>query len=162
MNDKKAPPTEKLLAQIKQDFYTCTSSDKAFYEDRRMLLYALTWPAKWLDQRGLQMDAEQYEELLAQRLNAIVQHGDPKRYQRYFPRYLLKCLQDWFAHHGEELYEDLKHVRNQLYRIEALLEACASEKAKNIVTPMAQAHTILSHRRHRKHNKEDTRQLKLF
>ena len=158
----KAPPTEKLLAQIKQDFYTCKSSEKQFYADRRMLLYALTWPAKWLDRRGLWMDARQYEKLLGQRLKAIVHHGDPKRYQCYFPRYLLKCLQDWFAHHGDELYEELKHVRNQLYRIEVQLEECPSRRTEDIITPMAQAHAILSHQNSHKQKKEDTHQLKLF
>ena len=153
---------EKLLAQIKQNFYTCKSSEKAFYADRRMLIYALTWPAQWLDQRGLCMDARQYEELFGQRLKAIAEHGDPKRYQRYFPRYLLKCLQDWFAHHGEELYEELKHVRNHLHSIEALLQGCTSQRAEDIVTPMAQAHAILMSQRHRKNGKEDTRQLTLF
>ena len=104
----------------------------------RMLLYALTWPGKWLEQRGLPITAQRYEQLLAQRLKAIAQHGNPERYQRYFPRYLLKCLQDWFAHHGDELYEELKHVRNYLHSIEALLqEGCTSQRAEDIVTPMA-------------------------
>ena len=158
----KALPTEKLLAQIKQHFYICQSSEKQFYADRRILLYALTWPGKWLNQRGLQMDARQYEELLTQRLKANAQHGKPERYEHYFPAYLLKCLQDWFAHHGERLYEELKHVRNSLYRIEALLEAGTSQQSKDIVTPMAQAHAILMSQRQRKHSQEDTRQLSLL
>ena len=162
MKDKKALPTDKLLAQIKQNFYTCTLSDKAFYADRRMLLYALTWPASWLDQRGLSVSAQQYETLISQRLKAIAHYGDPKRYERYFPRYLLKCMQDWFAHHGDELYEELKHVRNHLHSIEALLQRCTSERAEDIVTPMAQAHAILKNQQRRKHCKDDTQQLKLF
>ena len=90
------------------------------------------------------------------------QHGDPERYERYFPRYLLKCLQDWFAHHGDELYEELKHVRNQLYSIEALLSCKhTTEEPEDIVTPMAKAHAVLiSQCRHKA--LKDTRQLKLF
>ena len=161
MNDK-VLPTEKLLAQIQQNFYSCKSSEKQFYADRRMLLYALTWPGKWLEQRGLPITAQHYEQLLTQRLKAIAQHGKLESYQRYFPGYLLKCLQDWFAHHGDELYEELKHVRNHLHSIEALLQRCTSEQAEDIVTPMAQAHAILMSQRHRKHGKEDTQQLTLF
>ena len=129
-----------------------------------MLLYALTWPGKWLEQRGLPITAQRYEQLLAQRLKAIAQHGNPERYQRYFPRYLLKCLQDWFAHHGDELYEELKHVRNYLHSIEALLqEGCTSQRAEDIVTPMAKAHAILMSQCQHKHGKkEDTRQMELF
>ena len=33
------------------------------------------------------------------------------------PNYLLKCLQDWFQHHGDELYDELKHIRNALDQI---------------------------------------------
>ena len=126
-----------------------------------MLLYALPWPAKWLDQRGLQVSAQQYETLITQRLKSIVHHGDRQRYECYFPRYLLKCLQDWFAHHGDELYEELKHVRNQLHSIEALMQGCASQRAEDIVTPMARAHAILMSQCRRK-TTQDTRQLKLF
>ena len=158
----KALPTEKLLAQIQQNFYTCESSEKQFYADRRMLLYALTWPGKWLEQRGLPITAQHYEQLLTQRLKAIAQHGRSQRYQRYFPGYLLKCLQDWFAHHGDELYEELKHVRNHLHSIEALLQGCTSQRAEDIVTPMAQAHAILRSQQRHKHCKDDTQQLKLF
>ena len=158
----KAQPTEVLLAQIKQNFYTNKLSEKQFYADRRMLLYALTWPGKSLEQRGLPITAQGYEHLLSQRLKAIAQHGKPERYQRYFPGYLLKCLQDWFAHHGDELYEELKHVRNHLHSIEALLQRCTSQRAEDIVTPMAKAHAILMSQRQRKHGKEDTRQLTLF
>ena len=162
MKDK-ALPTEKLLAQIKQRFYTCKSSDKQFYADRRMLLYALTWPGNWLEQRGLPISAQRYEQLLTQRFKAIAQHGDPERYQRYFPAYLLKCLQDWFAHHGDELYEELKHIRNYLYSIEALLQECTSQRPEDIVAPMAQAHAILKSQCRSKHSKkEDNRQLELF
>ena len=158
----KVLPTESLLAQIKQTFYTNKLSEKQFYADRRMLLYAITWPDKWLDQRGLPTTAQHYEQLLTQRLKAIAQHGKLESYQRYFPGYLLKCLQDWFAHHGDELYEELKHVRNPLHSIEALLQGCSSQQAEDIVTPMAQAHAILKSQCHRKYDKEDTRQLTLF
>ncbi len=162
MNNK-ALPMEVLLAQIKQNFYINKSSEKQFYADRRMLLYALTWPGKWLEQRGLSISAQRYEQLLSDRLKAIAEYGKPIRYQSYFPAYLLKCLQDWFSHHGDELYEELKHIRNQLYRIEALLQECTPPQAEDIVTAMAQANAILKSQCSGKHRKkEDTRQLELF
>ena len=161
MNEK-ALPTEKLLAQIQQNFYSFESSEKQFYADRRRLLYALTWPGQWLEQRGLPITAKRYEQLLTQRLKAIAQHGRLESYRRYFPGYLLKCLQDWFAHHGDELYEELKHVRNHLHSIEALLQGCTSQRAKDIATPTAQVHAILMSQCQRKHGKKDTRQLELF
>jgi len=58
-----------------------------------MLLYAITWPATWLNRRGLPITPQAYENLLTQRLDDIAHHGDPKRYRAYFPRYLLKAIQ---------------------------------------------------------------------
>ena len=154
-------PTEALLDQIKTRFYRSNALQKRFYQDRRMLLYALTWPAKWLDRRALPITSQAYQKLLSDRLEDIATHGDPKRYQNYFPRYLLKTIQDWFAHHGEALYEELKHVRNQLCDIEVLLRPHPNQSARDVVTPIAQAHAVLAvHNRRKKHS--DLTQLKLL
>jgi hypothetical protein len=154
-------PTQALLDQIKARFYKSSASEKRYYQDRRMLIYALTWPATWLDRRGLPITSQGYQKLLTERLDDIATYGDPKRYSNYFPRYLLKSIQDWFAHHGETLYEQLKHVRNQLCEIEALLQQKNSEPAEDIVSPMAQAHAILESQNRRK-KRADTRQLNLL
>ena len=105
-----------LLEVIRQRFYA-TLPPAHFHRDYRMLLYALTWPAGWLDSRGLTCSPARYQALIAERLAAIGAHGDPARYGAYFPAYLLKCLQDWFQHRGDELYAELKHIRNALDRI---------------------------------------------
>jgi uncharacterized protein YecA (UPF0149 family) len=154
-------PTEALLDQIKTRFYRSNALQKRFYQDRRMLLYALTWPAKWLDRRALPITSQAYQNLLSDRLEDIATHGDPKRYQNYFPRYLLKTIQDWFAHHGEALYEELKHVRNQLYAIQTLLRQNNTQSTEDIVTPLAQAHAVLAvQNRRKKHT--DTQQINLL
>lgn len=57
-------PTEALLDQIKTRFYRSNALQKRFYQDRRMLLYALTWPAKWLDRRALPITSQAYQNLL--------------------------------------------------------------------------------------------------
>ena len=126
-----------------------------------MLLYTVTWPATWLDKRGLPITSQAYQKLLTQRLDDIAKHGDPKRYQTYFPRYLLKTIQDWFAHHGEELYEELKHVRNQLCDIDAILRKQPTQNAEDIVAPIAQAHAVLAVQNRRKKQPE-AKQLNLL
>jgi hypothetical protein len=45
-----------------------------------MLLYALTWPAVWLERRGLTCPAVRYQKLIAARLGDIAAHGDPARF----------------------------------------------------------------------------------
>jgi len=126
-----------------------------------MLLYTVTWPATWLEKRGLPITSQAYEKLLTQRLDDIAKHGDPARYRAYFPKYLLKTIQDWFAHHGDELYEELKHVRNQLCDIEALLREQPRQSAADVVAPIAQAHAVLAAQNRRK-KQPDAKQLNLL
>jgi hypothetical protein len=104
--------TEELLVAVRLRFYAQRPAD--YRRDQNRLLHALTWPATWLDERGLTCASQRYQDLIAARLDAIADHGDPARYNGYFPAYLLKCLQDWFDRHGDELYGELKHIRNAL------------------------------------------------
>ena len=154
-------PTDALLEYIRQRFYPPDPADKRFHRDRGMLLYTLTWPAAWLEERALCLSPRRYEALLRERLDAIARHGDPAVHQRYFPRYLFKTLQDWFAWHGEDLYDELKHIRNRLHDIHHLLNDMHTGQAEDIVAPLAAAHSVLARRNHRK-NKPAPEQLTLF
>ena len=164
---KQALPTQPLLDQIKAQYYDNKQPEKRFYQDRKMLLYALTWPAKWLDQHGLPITPQAYQKLITQRLQAIQTHGQEEEDFRYFPRYLLKCIQDWLAHHGDQLYQELKHVRNQLSSIEKLIQQNNDDTAQNEpqhahITRMADAHQILKQQVHAKKISKKNQQLELF
>ena len=104
---------EDLLADVRLRFYV-TQPAALFQRDRRGLIHALTWPAVWLERRGLFCSSQRYRTLVTDRLDAIRAHGEPQRYGAYFPTYLLKCLQDFFDRHGDELYGEFKHIRNAL------------------------------------------------
>jgi hypothetical protein len=110
--DALAATTEELLLAIRLRFYTHRLAD--YHRHRQRLLYAVTWPATWLDERGLTCSPQRYQTLIEERLQAIAAHGNPTAYGAYFPTYLLKCLQDFFDRHGDELYSELKHIRNAL------------------------------------------------
>ena len=109
--------TEQLLESVRFRFYAPRPDPHIFHRDRRALLHALTWPAVWLDQRGLVCSPERYRSLITDRLHAIGAHGDPICYSAYFPAYLLKCFQDFFDRHGDDLYGELKHIRNALDQV---------------------------------------------
>jgi len=116
---------EELLCTIRLRFYLHRPGD--YRRDRNRLLYAVTWPATWLDERGLTCAPKYYHRLIEERLQAIAAHGNPATYGAYFPAYLLKCLQDWFDRYGDELYGELKHIRNaldQLLSSALLCRAC--------------------------------------
>jgi hypothetical protein len=93
---------------------------------------------------------------------AIAVHGDPARYGAYFPAYLLKCFQDWFHHHGEELYDELKHIRNALDQVLASVRFAAGvQRDAQHSELLAATHRLIQARRVQR-NKTDDRQLPLF
>ena len=120
-----------LLDHLRVRFYT-TKPMAEFHRDRRRLLYALCWPADWLECRGLFCTPARYRAIVVARLDAIRAQGDPARYGAYFPTYLLKCLQDHFAHHGDELYDELKHIRNALELATGTLRFAESAAAVHV------------------------------
>jgi hypothetical protein len=152
---------EGLLEEVQRRFYA-GQPVRDFYRDRRMLLYALTWPAAWLEGRALTCSAARYHALLGERLVAIAVHGDPARHSAYFPAYLLKCLQDWFQHHGDELYDELKHIRNALDQVLASVPfATDVQRDAQHTEILAATHRLIqAHRAPRE--KPDGRQLSLF
>lgn len=100
-----------LLALVRGQFYATDERIAAYYIQKRDLIRALTWPAVWMERHNLHCTQQRYRSLVVSRVAAIREHGDPDRYSEYFPRYLLKCLQDWFAWHGEEVTAELRHAR---------------------------------------------------
>jgi hypothetical protein len=156
-----AEAVQQLLNSVLRRFYR-TLPARAFHRDRRMIVYALTWPSTWLRDRGLTCSPARYNLLIAQRLEAIAAHGDPCRYGAYFPAYLLKCLQDWFQHHDEELYDELKHVRNAIDQVLASARFSANvQRDSRHVELLASAHRLI-HAHRASHGKRDSRQLPLF
>ncbi len=152
---------QQLLAAIERRFYrTLPRGD--FHRDRRMLVYAITWPSTWLKCRSLTCSPSRYNRLIAEQLEAIAAHGDPSRYGAYFPAYLLKCLQDWFQHHGEELYAELKHIRNALDQVLASVRFASNvRRDAHHVDLLASAHRLIQAKRASR-GKHDAHQMSLF
>ena len=68
---------DSALRYIRKHIYE--DMDEAFQGDQRMLLYALTWPAAWLDSRALRMHRQDYQRMLMDKIVQITRHGDPER-----------------------------------------------------------------------------------
>jgi len=159
---------EALLDSIRGRFYTATNpldrtALRRFHRDRRLLLYALTWPATWLEHRGLTCPPGRYRRLIDERLAAIAAHGDPARYGPCFPRYLLKVLQDFFERHGDDLYGDLKHIRNALDQVlaSARFAARVRDDARQLDVLVA-THRLLHAQRTARVAPRDPSQMDLF
>ena len=144
-----------ILHYIRKHIYEGNKSQ--FQRDRGSLLYALTWPAAWLDSQALRMHSKDYQRMLMDKLRQIHAHGDPARYRAYFPKYLLKCLQDHCHHHHETLYRELKHAS---YSIEHILEHLQDSQPEH-TTVLAQAHALLRQSYRKKDTNAPTRQMTL-
>lgn len=155
-----------ILTHIQSRFYH--DNQKLFFRDRRFLLYVITWPASWLNERGLNPPPDRYKELIIDRLNDIQVHGAPDQYLPYFPRYLLKCLQDYLAWHGDSLYQEFKHIRNALYNVEAFLaklppgDPSTTPHDHNMIEILANTHCILASQYRRTPKTSNPKQLSLF
>lgn len=149
-----------LLAAVRERFYVGKPTAE-FHRDQRRLIYALSWPAAWLERRGLFCPPSRYRAIVVAQLDAVRRHGDPARYGAFFPSYLLKCVQDHFAHHDDALHDELKHIRNALELASGALRFAESEAvihARQIDT-LARVHRLL---RVRPPSASDPRQLALF
>jgi len=157
---------EELLGRIRCLFYA-RLPEKRWHQERSALVKALTWPAHWMNQHGVTVSQPRYRLLLEERIGEIAVHSDPKRRDDYFPAYLLKCLQEYFARHGEALYEELKHIRSALYGWEISLEVRERSRQENTeIEAMARTHRLLTVKAKAKAKKRARRnspeQLELF
>lgn len=104
-----AETMRRLLIKVQKSFYQHRPKE-LFHRDKRFLQYTLSWGAHWLYARRLRISNHHYEQLISERLRGIKIHGNADKYEAYFPRYLLKCIQDWFKFQGDGLYCQIKHV----------------------------------------------------
>lgn len=140
---------EQLLGNIRSQFYT-TTPDKKFFEDRNVLLLAVTWPATWLKERGCTWSAERYFQVLRTILVGIKSHGATGEI-RYFPGYLLRCVQDHFRHNSDAYCDEGKKTRNAwemaIGKAMGAARADALRRDEAAIDLLAQAHRVVAVRR---------------
>lgn len=133
----------RLLIAIRKDYYP--GNDRAFYRDRKMLTYAMTWAAAWYEERGFRsVPGTQYLAEMESLLEGIRQHGDKARAAAYFPRYLLKCVQDHFAHHGDTICDRHRSARNSIDGVMARISKLSTGPSQPDLTidVLAAAHRL--------------------
>jgi hypothetical protein len=102
---------ERFLRSIRNQFYK--GHEKLFFQERRMLMQAICFPARYLDDRAVKISAERYTALLTTVIRTINAHGNLSAV-RSPGRYLLHAVQEHMKHHGEDYYETGKRTRNAL------------------------------------------------
>ena len=159
--DAPAAMVDRLLGAVFQTFYA-GQDGRRWLQDQKPLLMVLTWPAAWLNQRGVGMPVAAYEAKMREIISTIATHGDLRKV-KLIPAYFGDCVRKHFIHHGEALYMERKHVRNAMEL--ALLKGTSSgpAKAPDAVESLAKVHAVLATaRRASKPSKNDGLQSSLF
>ena len=131
----------RLLAEINRRFYA-GKDVRAWTVDKRPILKALTWPAVWLNERGVGMPERDYEAKLLEIIEGISRHGALAKI-KFFPAYLGDCIRKHFVHQGDEIYASRKHVR-QAIELSFIKGRTPSAVACDVVPAIAAAHLVLS------------------
>lgn len=101
-----------LMKHVRNQFYT-SWPEKKWLQEQRLILMVLTWPATWLNERGIGLPLHRYEAILREIIVGIQRHGATAEI-KYFPAYFEHAVKSWFVHNGEDLYEERKSIRNAL------------------------------------------------
>lgn len=119
--DTKRPPEDTeptqalidgLMKHVREQFYARLPA-KRWLQEQRLILMVVTWPASWLNQRGIGLPVDRYERILRDIIREVQQHGATNEI-KFFPAYFERTVKAWFIHNGESLYEERKSIRDAL------------------------------------------------
>jgi predicted SprT family Zn-dependent metalloprotease len=116
---------------------------KEWYQNQRFFKRVLTYPAAWLNKRGVTLPPARYQQICRDLLRDIKTHAGPA--VKHWPGYLLHSFQQHFKHHGEDYYNEGKSIRAATERaLLAFTRVQEAPKPPDPVPSMAAAHAILS------------------
>ena len=111
--------------------------ERAWFSQQVRVKFALTLPAKWLDERKVELTGERYQAILDAILDTIKAKGT--RDLGPFPcAYLHACVETHLRHHIDEYYAEGKSLRNTMDRV--LTHAA---RVRPVVAIFAQVHAAL-------------------
>lgn len=150
----------RLLYTIRGQF--CSDLDpKAWHQSTSFIRRnVILWPARFMKSKGFTLPPARYEAIMREIFGEIKRHGRPDLV-KFWPGYLMKCVQDHWHHHWEDYYAEAKAVRGLAER--ALLACQAAVPAEDrTVESLAMAHRVLTKRHKAKKRPVQSRQLGLF
>jgi hypothetical protein len=103
----------------------------------------ILWPATFIcKEHGFTLPAARYEAIMRGIFHDIIRNGQTCTV-KYWPGYLMHCVQEHWMHHWVEYYDEAKSIRNLAER--ALLACKAIPAADKTVETLALAHKVLTH-----------------
>lgn len=133
----------RLLNLVRGQFCADLGDKEWFQQVRFIQAKVLLWPAAFMRSKGFTLPVARYEAILRQVFLEIKQHGQTGAI-RYWPGYLMKCVQDHWRHHWEEYYQEAKSVR--ALAEQALLAGRATAPEDRGVEALGIAQRVLARR----------------
>lgn len=105
----------------------------------------IMWPARFIcDKKGFTITGERYESIMREVFLEIRQNMTHEPV-RYWPGYLMKCVQDHWHHHWEIYYAESKAASNLAQSCLVALGSLPTPTDRTVETISA-AHTILAYK----------------
>jgi hypothetical protein len=143
-------PTEllnKMRAEIRGRFFADYSTER-WMRERTFVDQAITFPARYLNERRVRLLGTRYREILMFILGDIESHmrANPRRMSMY----LLKAVQDHMKHQGERYYKEATNPKTAGVAVEKVL-ARLKQAQKDVTVPvLAETHKALATRSQRR------------
>ena len=129
-----------FLHVLRNQFYP--DEQKAFYQQRSLLIQAITHPAAYLAARGVGLTEADHRKILTEQIRTIQHHGDTAAI-RYFCRYFLHAIQQHMKFHGEDYYDSGKRIRDIADSALDSLKSRAASQALETTDRLAEINAIV-------------------
>lgn len=141
--------TTELLCLIHRQFVP-EADEKTWFKEHNQFIKrnVVLWPAKFIVGKGFTMPADRYKTIMLGILDEIKRHGQTGQV-RYWPGYLMKCVQEHWRHHWEEYYAESKSAAALADHTVLALKQITGNRAPDPIAAMAAAARLLKAPKHR-------------
>ena len=134
--------TNDLLGFIQRKFYEGDAVE--FNKDKRRLLkWAVLWPATYMDERGVTLPPDRFKQIFTETIILALEQGNTGGI-KYRPAWIGKVIQSHWKIHWEEIYAEAKSSRSLADHALAMLGKVAVAKAADPVHEMALAAKLMT------------------
>ncbi len=140
--DTPADLVNDLMQAVRSGFYE-NAGDQWFKDQAFLRRNVVLWPAGFVVGKGFSMTPERYKGVMLEIFQDIKRHGKTGAV-KFWPGYLMKCVQDHFKIHWDEYYQEAKSLRMKLDQaMFAARSATEAQRGPDLVESMAAAHSAL-------------------
>jgi len=100
---------EEMLMEARRRFFAA-ETPKRWAQEKTFVIQAITWPARYLNDRGAKLPGTRYRQILREIFADIAGHMTKTKIRR-MSAYLLHSVQEHMRHQGDRYYEETKSAK---------------------------------------------------